>query len=888
MSRSPFSHAPASLGTYRSVVIQHQPQLLTNQTLPLSQHVSDNLRKWSAAGADVNKLLPSASPVLIAPIQAPEVVAVERTEARAPQDQSVQKQLALLTRNITEAREEQLFHKTAPKGGRGGGGAPFWAQKKKRGRDEEEEPEGTSSSRLREPTVAPLPSAARATAAPAAAPKSKGAPPPGRTLFQIGPSSHSPALPVVVAAAQYESIEDCGALLDSIREVIDDDSRIQAPQIGIALFTTDSHSNFSLSAGLSQTNSFMSLHAISSRAQILKAISAFIFCWKEKVFVVTNLAAALKFIAEVSSEHREVEWITFYASAILMPILAHGFTAPDQRPKFHFDNVSDVRVMAWMLNPSDHCPSDFDHLLRMHGNGLALSSSPMPTLQGTCDRLLQNIQVYRRLYGALGSRGLLQSFLRQEKSVTIVCAIMKFEGFLVNISQLDSFKKKVQADIARLQQEALAFVQPSMVTFNLQSPDDCRQALYDVLQLDRHLTGTDCATTKGGKLSTAEETLKLLSPYHALPQTILSFRKLAKLLQTYVEGILESAALLPDSYFKEVGGVHQVDFDNVAVDDYLLHEGDGLDKLLAERASWQAELRRVHCTFSQEGTDTGRLSCFDPNLQNLPRTNATNSDDEIFGASNFIRNCFVPVPGCVLVTLDYEQIELRILAHLCGDLALVSSLSRDSHDAGGDIHRNIAAVIFKRASIGEVTKEERTQAKRAVFGVLYGMGPRALAQQINESYEFAAQIMSNFKASFPQIDRYISRVVAQCRQDSFIRTIAGRIRHLPDINDSNSTKRSLAERQAFNTVIQGSAADVVKKAMNVVYNDVLKSFSGRVRLHCQIHDELVFSIPKELVDDVIPRIMAAMTGCMSLLVPLRVSVNIGESFGALRPYNESK
>lgn len=237
----------------------------------------------------------------------------------------------------------------------------------------------------------------------------------------------------------------------------------------------------------------------------------------------------------------------------------------------------------------------------------------------------------------------------------------------------------------------------------------------------------------------------------------------------------------------------------------------------------------------------------------------------------------------MLVAVDYEQIELRVLAHLCGDASLVESLS--STDAGQrDVHRRIAALVFRKP-FADVTKEERTKAKRVVFGVLYGMGPRNLAAQLNCTFDHAVDIQNAFKNAFPQIDRYHNRVLSQCRQDNgSVRTLTGRLRLLPEINDGqNMARRSLAERQAFNTVIQGSAADIVKRAMVAVHRDLLTCpDAADVRLHCQIHDELVFSVPTRHLRWVIPRVEHCMTTCVQLSVPLNVVVNVGPNLGNLQ------
>jgi DNA polymerase I len=736
-------------------------------------------------------------------------------------------------------------------------------------------------------------------------------------------------------------------LLQSIDQELGDPSRIQSLLFGVVVIAASGHNSFSLaamstgggggggSAGGMVTASLTSGPTVAHRKRLLQLVEGFLVMWRDDLMLLSPTDGLDLLVALDRNGPRgsaDIDLVVWDAPSVLLPLFAHQFATAGQRCLASPPHPLDVRIMGWMLDPSDAC-ADFDALHLRHMPGARLSSFPMTTFEGACDRAVQMISLYRRLYAAIGSKGLLQSLLKQERPTTFVCALMKYDGFSVDVSQLEALKQCARDAAATLKAEALSLLRPHIVEINLQSPDDCREALYGVLNLGRFLSSQSAdsldtaAVTKGGKLSTAEEVLRKLSPHHRLPQILLEHRKINKILQTYIEGILEGNAVAIDDDDRFCAEIGYTPYERESIDEFLISSGDAPEiHRMSTTLARKEKLRRVHASFLQYGTDTGRLSCIEPNLQNLPRTGddvaaavatssslvetASRDDGGIRAApttvevasllTSSVRNAFVPLPGCDLVAFDYEQIELRVLAHLSNDAHLVDALGGNSgaglvvQQRGGgnedvDIHRSIAAVIFRKSNPSLVTKEERSQAKRVVFGVLYGMGPRALAAQLNESLDRAVYIQNAFKQGFPHLDRYHARVVAQCRQDNgVVRTLCGRIRTLSDINDSNQTKRSLAERQAFNTVIQGSAADVVKRAMSAVYEHVLQDaeFRGRIRLHCQVHDELVFSIPREFLQRAVGRIRECMTSCMLLSVPLRVAVQVGPSYGSLVAFKD--
>ncbi|ESL07740.1 mitochondrial DNA polymerase I protein A [Trypanosoma rangeli SC58] len=661
----------------------------------------------------------------------------------------------------------------------------------------------------------------------------------------------------------FKELDNSTSLFEDVQETLKDPDRIQAPTLFVAFILHGGETGFSISAATHGKVHF--LRGINPEVSHLKA-QLFVLRWKDDVFVLPA-SVALVFLVRVTEELLGVEIVTFNAPSLLLILLSY------KQGNLFTSCISDIRLMSWMLQPAAGADAftDYDVLLHACQNQLGFatgfgSMENWTVKEMVCHRVYYMSPLYRLLYGQLGTQGLLPAFLKQERRISLLCALMKLNGFSVKLSEVEGFKARCTARLEEIRLAAQKLV-PSMPDFNMQNLDECRVAIYEVLQLGTYLThtrgdGTDgCSLTitKSGKLSTSEETLKMLAPHHELPRLLIAYRKTAKLLQTYAVGMMETAFPLTgdDSEFA----------------DRRIGETGG--KADATQIKWV----KLHPNFVQEGTDTGRLSCVEPNLQNLPRARVISDDDnsEPYEAEMAtFRRCFAVPTGFTLLSVDYEQIELRVLAHLSADTALVEAMTNAT-----DIHRKIAETIFRKSP---ATSEERTLAKRAVFGMLYGAGPRTLATQMGGSVEQAVHVMSLFKTSYPQIDRYHRRVIEQCRADGFVRTMSGRIRFLPDINDRVMAKRSYAERQAFNSVIQGSAADVMKLAMLAVERDVLQSRSRDVRLLAQVHDEIVLSLPTHKLQEVVPLVTRSMTHAVSLLVPLPVTVKIGQSLGELEDW----
>ena len=323
--------------------------------------------------------------------------------------------------------------------------------------------------------------------------------------------------------------------------------------------------------------------------------------------------------------------------------------------------------------------------------------------------------------------------------------------------------------------------------------------------------------TKTGQYVTGEDVLQQLRTRHPIVALILEHRALKKLLGTYV---------------------------------------DTLPHLINPRTG------HIHTSFNQAVTATGRLSSSNPNLQNIPVRGTDGKE---------IRRAFVPEQGCLFFSADYSQIELRILAHLSGDDNMIDAFLQ-SHD----IHAATAARIYKKA-IEEVTRDERTQAKRANFGIVYGITVFGLAEQLNISRDDARQLIDGYFASFPAVQRYIETAKAKARQQGYAETLFGRRRYLPDINSRNATVRGFAERNAVNAPIQGTAADIIKIAMGRIFRRFQEE-----RLHAkmilQVHDELNFSVPLDERQRVRDIVVHEMEHAAALRVPLTVDSAFGNNW----------
>ena len=348
--------------------------------------------------------------------------------------------------------------------------------------------------------------------------------------------------------------------------------------------------------------------------------------------------------------------------------------------------------------------------------------------------------------------------------------------------------------------------------FNINSPPQLSKILFEKLQLPSLKRNVKTKTA-----STAVEVLEELALAHELPRLILEWRALQKLKGTYIDALPQ-----------------------------LMHPDTG----------------RVHTCFNQAVASTGRLSSSDPNLQNIPIRTELGRE---------IRRAFVAEPGHVLISADYSQIELRVLAHLSGDEALLDSFSR-----GEDIHDRTAMKVFG-ADSGLSTHELRRRAKIINYALLYGKTSYTLAKDIGVPQQAAQEFINAYFAGFPSVRAFIDGILASARQTGVVQTMFGRRRLVPDVNSRNYQIRGEAERRAVNFPIQGSAADILKRAMIDVHAALVRSGTG-ARMILTVHDELLFEAPKEAADEASALVRELMEGAVALKVPLTVDLGVGENW----------
>jgi len=348
--------------------------------------------------------------------------------------------------------------------------------------------------------------------------------------------------------------------------------------------------------------------------------------------------------------------------------------------------------------------------------------------------------------------------------------------------------------------------------FNINSPKQLGDVLFNKLNLPKPVK-----YGKGKTISTAVDVLEELSAEHEVPRLVLDYRQLSKLKSTYV---------------------------------------DALPVLLNH------ETKRLHTTFNQTGTATGRLSSINPNLQNIPIRSELGRE---------IRAAFIAEPGYLLLSADYSQIELRLLAHFSEDPLLVEAYQR-----GDDIHTLTAAQVFG-VPMAEVTAEHRRRAKAVNFGIVYGLSPFGLSQQLGIEQREAKTFIDAYFEKYKGVRTFIDRVLAETRRDQKVRTLFGRVRPIPDINSKNANMRGFAERTAVNTPLQGTAADLIKLAMIQIDHELgVRNLKSRMLL--QVHDELVFEVPEAEIDSMRELVQDKMENVYELKVPLRVEMGVGPNW----------
>jgi DNA polymerase-1 len=483
----------------------------------------------------------------------------------------------------------------------------------------------------------------------------------------------------------------------------------------------------------------------------------------------------------------------------------------------------DVMIAAYLVDPGKRQYN----LDKLSAEMLSVETTPIETLIGkgkaqksfaevavldaaaySGEDVILPIKLRKLLEPLLVERNLDGLFRDVEMPLVETLAELEWAGVLIDIALLEMLSKKYSERIALLTAEIHAM---AGVEFNLNSPKQVSDVLFETLHLPRS------KKTKVGSFETNVDVLEKLAPEHPIARKILDHREAQKLLSTYIDAL--PAAINPLT-------------------------------------------GRVHTSFNQTVAATGRLSSTGPNLQNIPvRTEEGRQ----------IREAFIAPAARVLVSADYSQIELRILAHLSQDPFLVNAFLDDK-----DIHTQTASAIY--GIFPEmVTPDMRRAAKTINFGLMYGMGPINLSRQLMISFSEAGAFIDAYFQQFPQVKGYIESSIARARELGYTETMLGRRRYLPDIAASNRNIREAAERVAINTPVQGTAADIIKIAMVRIHKELPAVFPGATML-LQVHDELVFEAPEDQAKSLAAWVVERMSGALKLSVPLKVDAGIGKNW----------
>lgn len=435
--------------------------------------------------------------------------------------------------------------------------------------------------------------------------------------------------------------------------------------------------------------------------------------------------------------------------------------------------------------------------------------TPEQVYEYACEDADITLQLKNVLEPKLEEVGAKELFWQIEMPLVPVLAEMEMNGVRIDTQSLSETS-------AQLTQRALDIekhiFELAGEPFNIASPKQVGDILFGKLRIVEKPK-----KTKTGQFVTSEDVLQLLRNKHEIVDEILKFRGLKKLLGTYV---------------------------------------DALPKLINPRTG------HIHTSFNQTVAATGRLSSSDPNLQNIPVRGEDGKE---------IRRAFIPDDGCLFLSADYSQIELRVMAHLSGDEHMIAAFRE-----GRDIHAATAAKVYKE-SIENVSRDQRTKAKRANFGIIYGISVFGLSERLNISRDEAKQLIDGYFATFPRVHEYMEEAKQQARQQGYAETLFHRRRYLPDINSGNATVRGLAERNAINAPIQGTAADIIKVAMIRIFERFRRE-GIRSKMILQVHDELNFSVlpeEKELVERIV---VEEMQNACPLHVPLIADAGWGSNW----------
>jgi len=472
----------------------------------------------------------------------------------------------------------------------------------------------------------------------------------------------------------------------------------------------------------------------------------------------------------------------------------------------------DIMIAAYLLNPSRTSYALEDLALEILGEFIRPGSLEAK------EALALVVRLKPPLRQVLEEKDLLKLFFDLEMPLVSILAVMEQDGIKLDLELLKNLSHDIEHRLIKLISD---IYQVSGTQFNINSPKQLGQVLFVKLGLPV------IKKTKTGP-STDEEVLKRLSDKHALPVLLLEYRQLTKLKNTYV---------------------------------------DALPKLVDQATG------RVHTCFNQTGTETGRLSSSNPNLQNIPIKTDIGSKIRQAIITSGEKNC--------LLSCDYSQIELRVLAHLCGDHTLIEAFNGNQ-----DVHRLTASLIYNLPE-SEIKPQMREVAKRVNFGIIYGQSAYGLSKDLEISINQAQDFIDAYFLRYPKVEEYIDAQIKKAQNDGFVTTLLGRRRYIPEINNKNMGIRQFAQRQAVNTPIQGTASDLIKLAM-IKIGAQIKDRGLKAKMILQIHDELVFDLPIPELNILGGIVKIEMENVMKLAVPIKVDMKKGANWLEMSAFSLSE
>ena len=484
--------------------------------------------------------------------------------------------------------------------------------------------------------------------------------------------------------------------------------------------------------------------------------------------------------------------------------------------------LGDTALMAYLLDPEAK-----DYSLRTLlskylsvdlGPSRALTSakglkkaSPLEAKDFACEEAFSVWMLKEKLLQKIEEEGLKRLFYEVELPLVELLAQMELWGVKIDPGILKELSQELQGRLKELESQIWSL---SGEIFNLNSPQQVGRILFEKLKLP------PLKRTPTKAYSTDTEVLETLAAFHEVPRLLLEHRTLSKLKSTYLDALPR-----------------------------LIHPVTG----------------RLHTSFNQMGTATGRLSSSEPNLQNIPVKGELGER---------IRRAFKAEEGWLLLSADYSQIELRILAHLSEDEGLIEAFIKER-----DIHAETASLIFGVPE-DQVTSEMRRQAKVVNFGIIYGMTPFGLSKELGVEPEIGKRFIEDYFRKHPKVKSFITRTIEEAKRNGYVRTLFGRKRQVPWLLRGKGSEKHLGERIAINTPIQGSCADIIKMAMLKIWQEI-KEKGLPAKLILQVHDELLLEVKEEMAEDLAQRVKEIMEGVVSLKVPLKVNVGLGRNWGEI-------